>query len=274
MPRIEADNERRSGRTKHALRTTAESGRRARFLETLTRRKVRLRSGTARREGTQHNHSPGGNPSGPGLEPTLGTRASPEQRGLMTRATAFRHERRNLESRREDHERMDARRDAGSAEDRQEALAQRFANDDSRQEELQRIVDRHHDPDGLWLNGDSAGAGPSRVGPPQLLWQAGPRLIREPPLGGGGRPPPSRLLRCITRSVTKAIEDGRARVLIQLKSPGLEGVTVDIRADGDCIDCHFSGCSARFRREVENTEAELRFQLRTRGLRLGVLQAQ
>lgn len=88
---------------------------------------------------------------------------------------------------------------------------------------------------------------------------------------GGPRMPPE-LLQRIASTLSKIVEDGRTRLRVRLKGPGLDGVELDVDMDDEGIHCRFSGCSDRLRRDLEAAEGELRVALEDRGLELGRLE--
>lgn len=91
--------------------------------------------------------------------------------------------------------------------------------------------------------------------------------------GAAGAPRvPHALIQRITATLTKVVEDGRTRLRVRLKSPGLEGVELEVQVGEDGIHCAFSGCSDRLRRDLEAAEDGLREALEDRGLQLGRLE--
>lgn len=90
---------------------------------------------------------------------------------------------------------------------------------------------------------------------------------------GAPAPLPPELLKRIAATLTKVVEDGRTRLRVKLRGPGLEGVELDVRAEGGEVVCEFSGCNDRLRRDLEGASTKLGSMLSRRGLRLRRLTA-
>ena len=90
--------------------------------------------------------------------------------------------------------------------------------------------------------------------------------------GGGPQIPPD-LLKRITSTVLKIVEDGRTSLRVRLKGPGLEGVELEVRTTNGQVECRFSGCHDKLRQELEKGAPELNKALEQRGLQLKLLVA-
>lgn len=105
--------------------------------------------------------------------------------------------------------------------------------------------------------------------------EAAPTQAVAAPKGAAGAPTPvpPQLLKRIVGTLLKVAEDGRVRLRVKLQGPGLDGVELDVRHQNGRIDCAFSGCSDRLRRDLERSKDALAQALGRKGLTLGQLSA-
>lgn len=66
-------------------------------------------------------------------------------------------------------------------------------------------------------------------------------------------------------------EDGRSRLLVELKGPGLEGARLEITKESGAFHCSFFGLSASTARSLREAQPRLQARLGERGLKLGRL---
>ena len=68
-------------------------------------------------------------------------------------------------------------------------------------------------------------------------------------------------------------QDGRTHMQITLKGGLLDGVQLQVRAEGGKVSCEFSGCSKETARLLDSAQGALARGLERRGLRLERLSA-
>ena len=80
------------------------------------------------------------------------------------------------------------------------------------------------------------------------------------------------------REIAKAIaiaaaSDGKSEVMIQLKGPMFEGVTLKVGLRKGKVRCSFDGCDRNTRNLIDASKGELMRALSKKGLELDILRA-
>lgn len=178
---------------------------------------------------------------------------------MAERGTGFLAEARSERERLTAVDRREREHDADLEQDKQAEL----------QEELQRDLrdpidgHRHHSPGQRDRSGgDEDGRDPAQA-VAAVQTPTKPRAAPEIP--------PETLQEVVKAMFAAAKEDGRTRLIVELKGKGLEGVRLEVRQENHEIQCTFTGCSPRMRQSLQAAQPRLEAQLGKRGLKLGRL---
>ncbi len=119
---------------------------------------------------------------------------------------------------------------------------------DPRQNRGQDRGQQERNAQGLGVTKKSGGAAPSAI-PPEVLKQ-------------------------IVNAIYKGVSaDGRTHMQVTLKGGALDGVRLEVRAQGGKVSCEFSGCSKELGQQLESAKSALARGLSKRGLKLERLAA-